>query len=266
MSQPISNQPRVFLDTSVLLKALSATRKQAPLPGFLTDADAERLTFEKCVYEAYLAFRGIGGKKPDEGRGRWAERNLDPAADPLPLSQLANRFHGQNLASAHLWVNLIEEAAADLEGDEEWIHQTVKKEDRPAALAELQHRRELAQDTGRFWRLCTEFRQVLHAHRVRVLSYLEVFSLQAPSVGSSCDPRMLDGLFQSVTLPAEDFEIVYAALRADADLFVTDDHRLRRSSFSLGLHLPLSVGGFCAAAEYEERAAAWRQEHSPDGT
>lgn len=107
-SQPISDHPRVFLATSVLLKAFSATRKQAPLPAFLTDADAERLTFEKSVYEAYLAFRGIGGKKPDEGRGRWAERNLDPAVDPLSLSRRANRFHGQDVAVAHLWVNLIE--------------------------------------------------------------------------------------------------------------------------------------------------------------
>jgi hypothetical protein len=258
--EPISVRPRVFLDTAVLLKAFSATRKQAPLPAFLTDADAERLTFEKCIYEAYLAFRGVGGKKPDEGRGRWAEQNLKLGDDPSPLSHLANRYHGGSTSRAHFWLNFIEEAAADLEGDEQRISEMVSPEGQPAALAELQARRELAVDTGRLWKLCSDFYKMLEAHQVRVLAYLEVFSPSTPDLESAnCDPRVLDALFQSVTLPAEDFEIVYAAMRAGADLFVTDDYRLRRCSFSLGLNLPLSPAAFCTGAEYEEKVEAWRR-------
>ena len=227
----------------------------------MTDPAAERLTFEKCVYEAYLAFRGIGGKKPDEGRGRWAQMNLDdPGADPLSLSHLANRFHGGSTSRAHFWLSFIEEAAADLEGDEEAIHEMVSEEGRPEALAELAARRELSRDHARFLRLGREFWSLLDRHEVTLLAYMDVFSPEALSPGpNTCDPRMLDGLFQSMTVPAEDFEIVYAAIRADADLFVTEDKRLRQCSFSLGLHLPLSPADFCTAAEYEEAVEAWRR-------
>jgi hypothetical protein len=260
MCQPISDSPRVFLDTTVLLKAFSASRKQAPLPAFLTDAAAERLTFEKCIYEAYLAFRGVGGKKPDEGRGRWAGQNLASGVDPSPLSHLANRYHGGSTSRAHFWLNFIEEAAADLEGDEQRITEMVSSEGQPGALAELQARRELNADAGRSRRLCADFYKMLEAHQVRVLAYLEVFSPSTSQLETvNCDPRVLDALFQSVTLPAEDFEIVYAAMRAGADLFVTDDHRLRRCSFSLGLNLPLSPAAFCSGVEYELKVEAWRR-------
>lgn len=248
---------------TVLLKAFSATRKGFPLPAFMTDPGAERLTFEKCVYESYLAFRGVGGKKPDEGRGRWAQMNFDPAADPLSLSHLANRFHGGSTSRAHFWLSFIEEAAADLAGDEETIHEMVSEEGRPEALAELAARRDLSRDHARFLRLGRDYWRLLDRHEVTLFTYMDVFSPKALGPGpNTCDPRMLDGLFQSVTVPAEDFEIVYAALRADADLFVTEDKRLRKCSFSLGLHLPLSPGDFCTAAAYEGRVVAWREEHS----
>lgn len=256
----MSDRPRVFLDTTVLLKAFSATRKQVPLPAFLTDVDAERLTFEKCVYEAYMAFRGVGGKKPDEGRGRWAEQHLKLKEDPSKLSDLANRFHGGDASLAHLWINLIEGAAVDLEGDEQWIYEMVSSEGQPEALTELEARRKLAENTARFWKLCSDFREMLGDYRVKVLAYSEVFSPPASDLlTAKCDPRMLDALFQSVTLPSEDFEIVYAAMRAGAALFVTDDHRLRRSSFSLGLNLSLSPAAFCAGVEYEKKVNAWRR-------
>jgi hypothetical protein len=256
----ISHRPRVFLDTTVLLKAFSATRKQFLLPAFLTDANAERLTFEKCIYEAYLAFRGVGGKKPDEGRGRWAEQNLTPGVDPSPLSHLANCFHRGSTSRAHFWLNFIEEAAADLEGDEQRISKMVSPESQPAALAELQALRELSTEASRCRQLCADFYQMLEAHQVRVAAYVEVFSPSASHLETAnCNPQELDALFQSVTLPGEDFEIVYAAMRSGADLFVTDDHRLRRCSFSLGLNLPLSPAAFCTGAEYEEKVDAWRR-------
>jgi hypothetical protein len=191
--------------------------------------------------------------------------NLDPAVDPLSLSDLANRFHGKSTSRAHFWLNFIDGDAADLEGDEEAVHEMVSEEGQPEALAELAARRELSRDQARFLRLGREFWSLLDRHEVALLTYMDVFSPETLGPGPNyCDPRMLDALFQSVTLPAEDFEIVYAALRADADLFVTDDHRLCRSSFSLGLNLPLSPGDFCTAAEYEERIEAWRQEHSAE--
>jgi len=259
-NEAIAERPQVFLDTTVLLKAFSATLRRAPMPAFLADPDAERLTFEKCVYEAYQAFRGVGGKKPDEGRSRWAESNLKRDDDPKQLSQIANRFFEGSTSRAHFWLNFIEEAAADLEGDEQRVYEMVSPERRKAALDELEASRELRMENRRFRRLCSDFRNMLQANQVKVLAYPEVFSPGNPRLDScNCDPRRLDWFFRSVTLPSEDFEIVYAAMRARADLFVTDDRRLRKCSFSLGLNFPLSPAAFCGGNEYREKVAAWRR-------
>jgi hypothetical protein len=73
----------VFLDTSDLLSGFAAYRtKGYELPYCMTDLQAKRYTFEKCVYEAYTAFRGVGGKRPDEGRGNWAQKHLSMKMTP----------------------------------------------------------------------------------------------------------------------------------------------------------------------------------------
>src|SRR6266699_13458 len=96
---------KVFLDTNVLLKGFAASRSKKTLPAYITDPSTRRYTFEKCVFEAYMAFRGIGGRKPDEGRGDWAQRNLRAESDPTPINTLAGQIHGGDNELAFLWIN-----------------------------------------------------------------------------------------------------------------------------------------------------------------
>jgi len=97
----------VFLDTSVLLKAFSIFRNEGALPDYITDKTTQKYTFEKCIFEAYMAFRGVGGKKPDEGRGDWAQRNLKQETDPKSMGDLGNLFHEKDQQYAFFWSNQI---------------------------------------------------------------------------------------------------------------------------------------------------------------
>ncbi|NJL28518.1 MAG: hypothetical protein HC897_11825 [Thermoanaerobaculia bacterium] len=253
-------QARVFLDTTALLMAFGAGLKKVPPPTFLTDPTAERITFEKCIYEVFMAFRGIGGKKPSEGRQDWAKRYLQADTDPHAVDRLANKFHDGRMSPAHFWVNFIGEAAADLGGYERAIHERVRHEDREAALAEHAILMALAEEKRKFERLCDEFLEMLKQHEVRTLGYAQVFSGEAYDLETiGCHPQMLSRLFRATTIPSEDFEIVYAAIRGRADLLITGDGELHKCSFSLGLNLPLSPAAFCKPSEYEGKLAAWRR-------
>lgn len=46
------------------LKSFASYHKDHELKSYMTDPMASRYTFEKCIFEAYMAFRGVGGKKP----------------------------------------------------------------------------------------------------------------------------------------------------------------------------------------------------------
>lgn len=85
----------VFVDTAALLPAFAShlNGSAAPLPAFLADAGVTRVTFEKCVFEAYMALRGVGGKKPDEGRNDWAQRHLREGHKDVTLDSLVSRLH-----------------------------------------------------------------------------------------------------------------------------------------------------------------------------
>ena len=73
----------------------------------MIDHENQRFTFEKCSDEAYIAFRGVGGKKPSEGRGDWAKRFLSESGAPQPLEKLAGKYHGDNIGYALFWANQI---------------------------------------------------------------------------------------------------------------------------------------------------------------
>jgi hypothetical protein len=257
-----SIRPKVFLDTSVLLKGFASHLNDQELPFYLTDPCAQRYTFEKCIFEAYMTFRGIGGKKPDEGKGDWARRFLQAEDDPASVGKLISKYHDGSRDMGHFWINQILEAEAGLEDMEENIRALVGRDQQEEAFERLRKLRELSVERRKFEALCWEYNDFLVSQSVTELAYAWVFNIEDfysdPNSAHSTGPNCLDGFVRDTTIPSEDFEIVYAALRISADIFVTDDSRLRTCAMSLGLNLPLSPSAFCSSIEYLQRVAEWR--------
>lgn len=264
----MNEKAKVFFDTTVLLKSFLYFRslefgetlfKDIPLhlhfvlqlhddeslktlPSYLRDNDTQLFTFEKCIYEAYLAFRGVGGKKPDEGRGDWANRHLRLPTDPKPLAKLATEFHGQNNDYAFFWVNQIEEfygsGRMGIHGEE------IQK---------------LLQQKYYFEDLCDDFHRMLKFFNFTVLYYMEVFGNDTDERFISAHvPSMLDSFNRMTAIPSEDFEIVYAAERIGADIFITDDKRLISCSKSLGSGSYLGPSAFCRSDDYQSKKKQWQ--------
>ncbi len=252
---------RVFLDTNVLLKAFAAFRRGQPLPAFLSDPQAVRYTFEKCVFEAYLAFRGVGGKKPDEGRGNWAQSHLDKNTESRPVSDLASKYHDGDSKLAFFWVNHIDSVRwGGLDDYDTLIDRLLLPSELDDAKADLDDLHQLAAQRHLFDVLCEQFAQMIDAADVFVLPYVDVFGdtdFEGASIGL-VHPRTLDSLVRDTAIPSEDFEIVFAALRVGADVFVTDDRRLITCAHSLGLNFPLCGSSFVEGSEYENHTADWR--------
>lgn len=237
--------PIVFLDTNVLLQAFSSYRKGNQMPLYFIDPHATRFTFEKCIFESYMVFRGISGKKPDEGRGNWAQKNLRNENDPKYIEQRRNEFHGGDISLTHFWINQITEF--EYIDDMEDTDKTIKA---------------LKTERMRFDELCANFLLMLNKHNITVLSYFTIFGVENLTEGnaySMVGPENLDRLIKDMTIPSEDFEIVYAALRINADIFVTEDKRLKKCAWSLGHNLPLSPAAFCSGTEYEARIQEWKE-------
>ncbi len=214
-----------------------------------------RFTFEKCIFEAYMAFRGIGGKKPDEGRGRWAQSHLKQQDDPTPLATLADKFHNGDTSRASFWINQILEAEVGIDGLEE-MTRSYGAEELEKALQHLEGLRALSQQRTSYENLCNEFCQMLEDCRIVILPYPIVFGEyrgDLESIGSDGGPARLDRFVRDTIIPSEDLEIVYAALRVAADIFVTDDLNLRRCAMSLGLNFALAPTAFCSIDEYSKR-------------
>jgi hypothetical protein len=248
---------KVFLDTTVLLKGFSAHRKNSPLPDYFSDLTVQRYTFEKCIFECYAAFRGVGGKKPDEGRGRWAQSNLTDEGDPASIGKLISQIHNGSSWHAFFWINQILEAGYDLEHYESRIEHFVRSADLEEVRAQAKALRELADERSKFERLCGEFCNFLKLTGVQELLYGQVFGFEARK-SSNVNACTLDSFARDIAIPSEDFEIVYAALTLPADIFVTDDERLITCAMSLGLNNEIPGAIFCSGANYTEKLAAVR--------
>jgi hypothetical protein len=253
-------QLKVFLDTTALLKGFAAFRNRQPLPLYICDSTVKRFTFEKCVFETFMAFRGVGGKKPDEGRGRWAESNLKAEADPASIGKLASRFHDGDTSRAFYWLNQILEAGSGIGNYEQNVRTFVKPEELHRALEEVQALRQLVDERNKFDALCQEFYKFLDLQAIAELCYCEVFDFQQ-GASRQVSPACLDGFVRDTALPSEDFEIVYAAMTMPADVFVTDDERLITCTMSLGLNYPISRWRFCKGIEYENKVKEIRESY-----
>lgn len=248
----------VFLDTTVLLKGFAALRKDATLPLCFLDPKAKRYTFEKCVFESYMAFRGVGGKKPDEGRGKWAESNLKGKSDPPTIGKLTSQFHGGDSGLSFFWANQILEIRDRLSDFEQEAVGLVQSEEMDKLQKDIGIMHQLAEARDNFESLCEEFRNFLESYAVNVIPYCRVFDYQQGGF-RQVRPALLDGFARDTALPSEDFEIVYAAMTIPADLFVTDDARLIVCASSLGLNLPISAESFCKSNKYKDKSLEFRK-------
>ncbi len=251
---------KVFIDTSAILPAFARWRSDPKVTkdSLFCREDIKRITLEKCVFECYMAFRGVGGKKPDEGRGDWARRQLSSDADPKSLDTLANTCHGQSYEMAHFWINNIDgmDVSPEQEAKES---QLVVEADREGSAEDFAKFRILAHNRAAFASLCDELRKFLAEKAVEVVPYVTTFDSQWNEGDGNTHPCILDGLVRDTAIPSEDFEIVFTAMRSKCDLFVTEDRRLIRAAYSLGLNLPLCGGQFCMVSDFEQTLAVHRK-------
>lgn len=249
---------KVFIDTNILLNSYATWKNNGDMPIYLTDNDTDKFTFEKCIYESYMAFRGVGGKKPDEGRGDWAQRHLRSKNDPIPVGNLSGKFHNGNNYLTHYWINQIEEG---FHSDEDWerIRKNIRIEDLEVADKEQEGKKELYKNKLRFERLADEYLDFISKANIHILSYAEVFDKEYKQ-NINFSVYNIDSLIRQTVIPSEDFEIVYAAMTIKADLFITNDSKLITCSASLGLNLPLHPSSFISANNYEEMIYFLREE------
>lgn len=123
---------------------------------------------------------------------------------------------------------------------------------------------ELRRRYGLYQRLCSRFVEWLAQCDLDVLRYGQIFGDDPhPLVGDGrgldeLHPHWVsafDTLVRDTMLPSEDLEIVVAAERVHADIFVTEDKRLMRCAWSLGLNQYLGAPSFCLSddASYAEK-------------
>jgi hypothetical protein len=256
------NKLIVFLDTSVLLQAFAGYHHNHELPSFMNDQETRRFTFEKCIYEAYMTFLGIGGKKPSEGRGDWAPRHLKGEDDPKSVNYLASKFHDGDMPLAFFWTNHIDgvepDNYANITFGDTHSEQTEKFHQYLDDLSELKNQRWL------FETLCDEFRKLLKENNVNILSYMDIFGddyTWASNLGIdriALDASTLDSFARNTVIPSEDFENVFAASRIFADIFVANDNELIKHAWSLGVNSPLSPASFCRSEEYESKKQEYK--------
>lgn len=256
---------KVFLDTNILLKSFLSCRRfknkeleSSKMPLYLTDVEAEKYTFEKCIFEAYLAFRGIGGKKPDEGRSDWADRFLKELSDPDSISKLISKFHGDDKGYAFYWINQIEGISPEsMEEDVKYVRDENKEQfgEDIEKLKGLKMQREL------FVNLCDDFRSMIQKYEIKVLPYIQIFGevKNTSELVSFESPACLDSFVRRTAIPSEDFEIIFSAERIGAEIFVTDDKKLITCSMSLGLNSFLGPSAFCTSDEYLEKKIQWKE-------
>jgi hypothetical protein len=224
----------------------------------MVDSESIRFTFEKCIFEAYMAFRGVGGKKPSEGRGDWAQRYLQSNDDPKALKELANKFHDDNIAYALYWTNNILGFSPTRYA--EAISRYIRPDEAEEAYQDLDELTALKKQSILFDNLCHSFREMLAENDISVLPYLQVFQaddrwIEKMGIMPSglANPCILDTFAKESIIPSEDFEIVFAASRICADIFVTDDNHLRKCALSLGTNSPLSPASFCRSNQYANK-------------
>lgn len=230
---------KAFLDTSVILSAFGAVRNDRPTPYVLSCGRIERVVFEKSIFECFLAFRGVGGKKPDEGRQDWARRFLCREGDPTPLGDSTGKLHKGSIHAAHFWVGQIEESMfampSSFNNYMEKVRKHVREEDWEKAENDWLIYKKIAENYLRYQTLFSEFKAFLSYWNMQTFKY---HSLYMVSEQNRC-LQIMESLSQRSTIPNEDFEIVVAALFLKPTVFVTNDRRLLKATASIESNIKL---------------------------
>jgi len=198
-------------------------------------------------------------KKEKTGRGekkgpvKWAERYLDKDKDARTLNDLINKYHKHNNIpnkfDGNFWIN-------NISGNEQLINYCEEMMNEPKSASayeilsrELQILKGLIKNRDLFEKLCKEFNKMLLDNKVYILRYEDIFCIKEDRLADRATDDLLwirDALGREIIIiPSEDFEIVYAAMRLRADIFVTDEDAILEHSPSFGLNLPLSAASFC---------------------
>jgi len=233
---------KIFLDTNILLKAFAKYLTKSNSSQYL-NSKYQLYTFEKCKSECYMAFRGVGGKKPDEGRGDWASRHLRKDIYPAQLSKIASKYFDGDTAYASYSINHIEEEYFSL--DESMIKYITEKEH--IKFYEYNNKiRELYNEKNKFDSLINEFETFLEINNVKVLYYFQIFTLD-----NTQNVIHFNEFCKNTVIPSEDLEIIYSALIEKVDIFLTIDKKLKKLLASLGQNLPLHYSRVILEDEFE---------------
>lgn len=152
---------------------------------------------------------------------------------------LINKYHGKNIQLAHYWVNQIQELDWTINELESLKNSNMDTDTLKEIEDGINNFILLLKNYDLFEKLSNEFWQMLKDSHITVISYIGVFGVNDPNLEDTLKelhPAMLDALAKSTTIPSEDFEIVYAALRLRADIFITEDSHLKKCAWSLGLN------------------------------
>lgn len=253
-----------FLDTGALLHAFSIYKNRREFATYLELPNFEKFTFEKCIYEVHMAFRGVGGKKPDEGRGDWAQRHLKGSSEPSTLDRLSSKYHSGNNGLAAYWLNNIQEVMHSLELvahelpdyqvvlDSEFekaknIFSDPNKEELDEILRPVY---DLAKEKFKFHDLSSLFHEFLNEAKITTLTYQDVFHTYWRDTTYFTGGIMWHAM--NTVVPSEDLEITLCAELVQANLFITSDKRLKTNLYSLGNNSPLNANNVVHVNEFQD--------------
>ncbi len=225
-------QETIFLDTNILRAIfISYVNGEDWRSKYQLPTSFRLVTAQKCLLEMYGILKT--GVLTQELAAYGCSYSLSKRDDSLLKRVLdRNEFHDI------FWHRQVLEAAVTLKEETE-------RDD--------EHTRKLRQLVR--WRSCYErvrsdFESFLDAEKIEYVLYGTLFNHHEWQA-------KLEDLAVETLIPGEDIEIVLSAWYLGADIFLTEDKRLIRFSFSLPLepHIP----AFCSSANFEQTLAQNRE-------
>lgn len=225
-------QETIFLDTNILRAIFIASvngedwRSKYRLP-----ISFRLVTAQKCLLEMYGILRTSVLTQELASYGcTYSSSRGD--------NSLLKRVLEGNEFNDVFWYHHVLEATATLKEETEYDDGHTKK------------LRQLARWRSCYERVCSDFEKFLHVEKIEYVLYRTLFAL--PEWESRLEDLAIETL-----IPGEDIEIVLSAWYLGADIFLTEDKKLIRFSFSLPLepHIP----AFCSLVDFEQTLAEKRE-------
>ena len=214
-----------------------------------------------------MAFRGVGGKKPDEGRGDWASRHLKSKNHPKTIDHLFNKVGNKN--HSYFLINQVSESFYD------FPYENLNNENFDAVFNQYLEEKyitigdfiqgnfddyrehyytrilkEVLSEKIKFSKLKNDFKIFLQEANIEKIHYHDVFYLHWNEIITYSGG--IEWYAQNTIIPSEDLEIVLAATLIHTNIFLTTDRRLKTCLYSLGLNSHLDVNSIRHPDELEE--------------